>query len=386
MKITHKVSQNLSQQLMQGYDLQMVQNVSLFPGALFAEFVEEYCRETPALRLKGYQDRSYDINYSLIAKEDSLFDHLSFQIETSFMLEEKEEALAIASSLDRNGFYAGEETSVARKMWRLSPLGIATRSAREAMMVQLEESSCKNTIAYQVLKDHYQLFLKNSLSALCKKLPYSSEEIEEAIDIIKTLTPFPGRAFAAGHVQYIKPEMKITFDGKWKMEFIKEFYPTCEIIKGAEGLNRAKKFIYQLHQRKNRLEWIVSRIIKKQHHFLLGQGEKELLYRSDLLEEMSISESMLSRILSEKYIETPSGIFPLAYFFSRKKGGPCVDTSVEKAKNLLQKLIDQENKQNPHPDQVLSDLLKEQGVLCSRRSVAKYRKALNIPAVYHRSV
>jgi RNA polymerase sigma-54 factor len=386
MKITHKISQNLSQHLMQGYDLQMVQNVNLFPGPLFADFVEEYCRETPALRLKGYQDRSYDIDYSLIRKEDSLFDRLSFQIETGFMLEDKEEALFIASSLDSNGFYAGEETPVTCKMWQLEPFGVATRSPREAMLIQLKERSNANRIAYTILKDHYKLFLKNSISGLCKKLSLSFQEIKEAVDVIKTLTPFPGRAFAAEHVQYIKPEMKITFDGKWKMEFIKEFYPSCEIVNGEKGLNRAKKFIYQLNQRKNRLEWIVSKIVKRQEAFLLGKGGKESLYRSDLLKEITISESMLSRILSEKYIETPIGIFPLAYFFTRKQKGLAVDNSVEKAKKLLLKLIDGENKNTPHPDQILSDLLKDAGVLCSRRSVAKYRKALNIPAVYQRAV
>lgn len=384
MKINHKVTQNLSQQLLQGYDLQMVQNVHLFPGPLFAEFVEEYCRETPSLRLKNGNQLSYEVDDSLVVKEDSLFEHLSFQIETGFLLEEKEEAYKVASSLDRNGFYQGEETPVVRKMWELDPLGIATKSPREAMLAQLKEQSKEKTLAYHILDIHYNIFLKNSISTLYKKLPNSIEDISAALNTIKTLIPFPGAAFAAHTPQYIKPEIKITFDKKWKMEFVKEFYPSCEIVNGKEGLSRAKKFIYQLNQRKNRLEWIVSKIVKKQHHFLLGKGEKEPFYRSDLLAGIDISESMLSRILSEKYIETPRGIFPLGYFFTRKQNGICEENSVEKAKQILLKLIDMEDKKSPHPDQRLVDLLRKEGVHCSRRSVAKYRKSLNIPAVYRR--
>ena len=383
--MNQKVSLHLSQNLLQGYDLQMVQNVHLYPGALFADFVEEYCRETPSLRLIKHAGQSYDIDYSLLAKEESLYDHLSFQIETGFLLEEKREAFEIASSLDRNGFYQGEDTPVLQKMQRLDPVGIAAISPQKAMLVQLQDKEREYSLAFTILRDHYSLFLKNNEAALSKKLELPQSLVQGALQEITALNPFPGRAYAASHVKYVLPEMKLSFDKKWHLSFVKEFYPACEIVKGEEGLSRAKKFIYQLHQRKNRLEWIVSKIVKKQDTFLRGFGEKECLYRSDLLKEIGISESMLSRILSEKYIETPVGIFPLGYFFTRKTKGMDADSSVEKAKKILKALVDQENKEKPLGDQSLAEMLKEEGVLCSRRSVAKYRKSLNIPSVYHRA-
>ena len=204
---------------------------------------------------------------------------------------------------------------------------------------------------------------------------------------IKGLNPYPGRGFGRVNQQTIKAEMILEYKDSWHLTFVKDYYPSIELVKNSneKEMSNAKRFIYQLNQRKKRLEWIVSKIVKRQEKYLLGESDLNSLYREDVLNSLDISESTLSRILSQKYIKTPAGVFALAHFFTRKGANVSLDSSIEKAKKILYEIIEKENRKTPYADQILCDLLLNKGVVCSRRSVAKYRKALSIPGAYHRA-
>jgi len=378
MKIKQKTVLKLQTQLLQGFDLQMVQKLYALPGISLFDYVEEFCLENKAIEMKSHSS-PHEVNFSLIAQDTSLYEHLLFQIETSFLLEEKERAKEIIASLDRNGFYEGGYCPVLEKIWSLDPVGIATSSPQKAMMVQLEESGKRLSVAYLILSKEYKAFLRDDRKELAKRLSKSSSEIDEAFTEIRKLNPFPGRGFDHDFTSYVFPELKLFFQKKWNLEFVKEYYPSVKLLEGARGKDKveAQRLIYLLHQRKARLEYIVSQIVKQQDEYLKGKGKRKEVGRSKLLDDLNISASTLSRILSEKYIETPIGIFPLGHFFQK-------ETSGKDAKELLKQLIEQENKNAPLSDEELSSKLNEEGVVCSRRTVAKYRKAMMIPGAYHR--
>ena len=387
MKINQNMFTRVEQNLLQGFDLQMVQNVHALPGVFFSDFITEYCNDHRGLKVAFDFSATIEIDLGELKKDETLYDHLAFQIEISFNEDEKEEALAIAASLDHNGFYEGEVTPVLKKMWQLDPIGIAASSVQETLLIQLLDLDGENQLAEKILRFGYKYFLVKDIKRLSQINSVSIEEVENAFIVIKGLDPFPGRRFEQLRVRHVVPEMILSFDGKWDLKFVKEFYPSVQLLKNgsAKEMMNARRFIYQLHQRKNRLEWIVSKIVKRQEAFLLGRGEKGVLSRKEVLKELDISESTLSRILSEKYIDTPIGLFPLGYFFSRPTATISVDQTVEKAKEILKEIIDRENKKTPYPDEILKDLLLSRGVICSRRSVAKYRKGLNISGAYHRA-
>ena len=386
--MNQKVAVKLDQSLLQGYDVQMIQNVLALPGVFFSDFVQEYCKDNGGLKVRSKVFLIDEVDYDQLKQQESLYEHLAFQIETCFAQGEKEEALTIAASLDHNGFYSGKVTPVLEKIWQLDPVGIAAASPQQALILQLQEQEGVHQLATDILKEGYKAFLVRDIKKLSQMNHVSTQEIIRAIEEIKRLDPFPGRRFDCEVVKHIVPEMILSFDGKWHLEFVKEFYPSVQLRRAGSAKKQmdAKRFIYQLHQRKNRLEWIVSKIVKAQEAFLLGKGEKKVLSRAQVIQDLDISESTLSRILSEKYIQTPAGLFSLGYFFSRPTLTPSCDQTVEKAKQLLQKIIDQENKQEPYPDEILKKLLQASGVICSRRTVAKYRKKLHISGAYHRTL
>ncbi len=382
-----KMGARLEQTLLQGFDMQMIQSMQCLPGPRFADFVQEFCLENKAVRLMHNYSKPVEFDYSTIYKEESLYEHLVYQIETSFDQEEKEEAIFIAGNLDKDGFYSGEITSVVKKMWQLVPLGVASASPKEALLIQLKELGKESSLAYLILSRGYKHFLLKDLDKLARQFLVSLKDIALAMEQIRVLHPFPGRGYGSFQPNYVTAEMQLTFDEKWRLTFVKEFYPTCKIIKNSSGKARedAKKFMYQMHKRKQRLEYIAAVIVKKQGSYLLGEGDLLPLLRKDMLKKLDISESTLSRILSEKYMETPIGIFPLGHFFTRTAGSIADDGSIEKAKKVLKELIAAENKKKPYADELLRKLLLTKGIVCSRRSVAKYRKALSIPGVYHRA-
>jgi RNA polymerase sigma-54 factor len=388
MKMKQKMAARLEQTMVQGFDMQMIQRIQCLPGPQFADFVEEFCLENKAVRLMHNYSKPIVVDFSTIYKEESLFEHLVYQIEISFNQEEKEEAVSIAGDLDKDGFYSGEITPVVKKMWKLDPVGVATLSPKEALLIQLQELGKENSLAYLILSRAYKHFLLKDFGKIARQFLVSLEEVYLAIEQIKVLHPFPGRGFGSFQENYVTAEMQLTFDGKWHLCFVKEFYPTCKIVKNSSGKARqdAKKFMYQLHKRKERLEYIVAVIVKKQGAYLLGEKDLLPLLRKDLLKRLDISESTLSRILSEKYIETPIGIFSLGHFFTKSSGSIAEDGSVKKAKRILKELIEAENKKKPYADELLRKLLLTKGIVCSRRSIAKYRKALSIPGVYHRAL
>lgn len=384
MKINQNVSLSLQNQMLQGFDFNMVQSVTALGGPALSDFIKEYAECHSGLELSFRNASSHDIDFSRIEEKLSLYDHLSFQIETGFLLEEKQEAYQIIGNLDANGFYDGKITPVLEKIWYLDPVGIGTRCAKEAMLIQLIDSGKKETLSYRILKKGYRDFLRKDNGALAKSFKVSKEKIIEAIKVIKTLTPFPARGFEHHIPQYAQAEMTLTFDKEWKLEFNKEFYPQCHMKAGLVGKKKveAQRFIALLNMRKKRLEYVAAQVVKKQHRFLKGEGELKVVCRDKLLQALDISQSTLSRLLSEKFVQTPVGIYPLGFFFTMKSK---VSSPAKKAKEILKELIDQENKKKPYSDEELKSELQKEGIALSRRSVAKYRKALLIPGAYNRA-
>ena len=385
MKINRNISYGLDNILLQGYDLSMLQQVVVLSGRDLDEYIRDYAMDNPALRVIVKDEGLYG-GVIEVEQEKSLYSYLVEQIEVMFSEDEKQEARDIAGNLDGNGFYDGEKTEVVRRMQYLDPVGIVSSDAREAMMVQLREKGMERTLAFEVLEKYYVDFLNRNFDKIGKKMGESREVIEGVVEEIVLLNPFPGRGYGESCRQYIIPEMRIEYEDRWHLIFERDFYPRVELVKRgtAKQVSDAMRFIFQLNRRKERLEKIVSEIVKVHHDFLLEGKSMGVLTRKSMLGSLDISESMFSRILTDKHIMTPMGVYSLAHFFSvEDSGGGRI--AVEKAKKILEEIISGEDVKKPYTDSVLQEKLEQRGVSCSRRRVAKYRKMMMIPGAYHRA-
>jgi len=213
------------------------------------------------------------------------------------------------------------------------------------------------------------------------------------------LEPRPGRPFSGDSARYITPDIYIQKDeenGGYKTVLNDDGMPRLKISKfyrdalrgnGSsetkqyvkEKLNSAAWLIRSIDQRQKTIVKVTESIIKFQRRFLDAgvQHLKPLILR-DVAEDIGMHESTVSRVTTNKYVHTPQGMFELKYFFNSSIQGDSGDLASEAVKSKIKKLVSDENPKKPLSDQKIADLLKVDGVNIARRTVAKYREALNI--------
>jgi len=242
-------------------------------------------------------------------------------------------------------------------------------------------------------------------NALSKKIAVNEEETKELCDLLKKLSPFPGRAFATAGVRYVMPDIKVTRDkDELNINLNDEVFPVLGInsnfekfSKGKdpaardfarENIKEARLFINHLSQRNQTLIRVANAILEFQRSFFIN-GPKYLtpLTLSDIARELNVHETTVSRTSNGKYMQTEWGIFELRYFFTNSISGTGSSGSLnskKSVKEIIKEIIAQENR-------ILSDkdicaLLSQKGIALARRTVAKYRKELDMGSSYTRRV
>ena len=235
---------------------------------------------------------------------------------------------------------------------------------------------------------------------LMRRTKLKEAELSETITVIESLNPRPGADIAPSSTSYVIPDVIVTKteSGKWKVELNPETAPKIRIndsyaalVKRADSseensflrdnLQEAKWFIKSLQSRNETLMKVATRIVEHQKGFLeYGEEAMKPLVLHDIAEAVSMHESTISRVTTQKYMHTPRGIFELKYFFSShvstSGGGECSSIAI---RAIIKKLIAAENTIKPLSDSKITNLLEERGINVARRTIAKYRESLSIP-------
>jgi RNA polymerase sigma-54 factor len=299
--------------------------------------------------------------------------------------------------------------SIALKwLQNLEPIGVGARSLAECLLLQLraQEDFAQNPIlqaAAEILKHPLELLARRDVKRLAQLCGASQDEIKQAIALIAKLEPKPARMFAQVERNIVIPDVIVRAEKKrGQMVFTAQLNPEvmpklhvndmyAQALKGGKKteamvglqtrLQEARWFIKNVQQRFDTILRVSQAIIERQGSFFKhgAVGMRPLVLR-EIADEIGMHESTISRVTTAKYISTPFGTFELKYFFgsalTTETGGIASSTAV---RELIKQFIEAESKAKPLSDNAIADMLKEQGIECARRTVAKYREALRIP-------
>ncbi|HEX7775705.1 MAG TPA: RNA polymerase factor sigma-54 [Parvibaculum sp.] len=358
---------------------------------------------------------------SMLTREATLSEHLTEQLHMAikeprarmigaFLIDQVNEAgyiaIDMAEAADRIGADLAEVEAVLKTLQTFEPSGICARNLKECLAIQLAERDRLDP-SMQVFLDHLELFARRDFDLLMKLCGADREDIASMIDDIRTCNPKPGLAFGGEPVVPVIPDVFVRQrpDGSWAIELNSETLPRvlvnqqyyAEVSKLSadpkaksylsECLNNANWLVKSLDQRARTILKVASEIVRQQDAFLIyGIQHLKPLNLRTVADAISMHESTVSRVTANKYIATPRGIFEMKYFFTSSinatEGGEA--HSAEAVRHRIKDLIEAE-----HPDAVLSDdnivdILKRSGIDIARRTVAKYREALNIPSSVQR--
>ncbi|GAB5498085.1 MAG: RNA polymerase factor sigma-54 [Pseudohongiellaceae bacterium] len=357
--------------------------------------------------------------------DETLQDHLYWQLNLTPMSEQDEAiAMAIIDAIDTNGMLTSdiesihgsfepeaeieldEVLAVLHRIQQFDPVGVGYRNLAECLLIQLaqleipgQEQNIQN--AKLIIREYLNLLGNRDYTQLMRKTRLKEPELRATIAIIEGLDPRPGANIAASSATYVVPDVIVTKQpesGKWRVELNPETAPRIRInnsyaslVKRADSsddnnylrdnLQEARWFIKSLQSRNETLMKVATRIVEHQKGFLeYGEEAMKPLVLHDIAEAVSMHESTISRVTTQKYMHTPRGIFELKYFFSShvstKGGGECSSTAI---RAIIKKLIASENARKPLSDSKITELLEEKGINVARRTIAKYRESLSIP-------
>ena len=353
---------------------------------------------------------------STLASPTNLTDHLTWQLHLNVTDDRTVEiGEAIIGNLNKDGYLraspteiaelvgAGEEDveEVLRLVQQFDPIGVAARDLRECLMVQLDQLELESDLPRRIVSEHLVHLEKRSYDVLAKELCCDLKEIQDALDIIRTLDPKPGSKYGAATSAYVEPDVFVLKDGDdYVIVLNEEDLPKLRIsrqykqmiAKGSsipeetrnyvrDRINGAKWLLKSFVQRQRTIYKVVESIVNKQRAFLeKGVEHLKPMILSDIAYDIGMHESTVSRVVTNKYVHTPRGVFELKYFFStgiRSTFGQ--DVSSLAVKRKIKQIVEEENSRKPLSDSKIMAMLNQQGLKIARRTVAKYREELRIP-------
>ncbi len=350
--------------------------------------------------------------------EQTLTDYLWEQLNL-MKLKPEEYSLAwyIIGYLDENGYLEASVTEIAeeinfpavkietalRVVQSLEPHGVAARNLPECLLIQLDNMGYHDQKLRWIITDCLEDLAKNRLGQIAKKTCLSLAEVTRYCSIIKSLNPYPGRAFGEFEKSdYIRPDILILpMDGRFKPLLNETVYPTLSMGKYylkilkctddpqvkqyiSERVKEAVWLMKAVRQRKNTLFKVAETIADIQQPFF-AKGAKYLvpMTLSDIAQRLSIHESTVSRAVHGKYLECARGVYQLKYFFSATAHeGSSYSPQAVKAE--LMEIIRTEDKKHPYSDSQLVELLDARHIVIARRTVAKYREELGVEGTFLR--
>lgn len=394
------------------------------------QFIRSQAEENPLIELiekdeyaySHYANRQYkgtDEDFDPISiaanKERSLYEHLFEQI-ISHELSPTEYKLIqyLIYNIDQRGYLtiADEEVSelmnvsiddvkkVRELITQLEPIGVGARNLKECLLIQAKKIYPNDEILITIIDEYLEQLANKQWEKIAEQLNISLQQVKTVYKTIQTFNPRPAASFSVEANNYIEPDIVIEADPDKDTFFISlndRFLPEIKFnniyanyVKDSE-IDKFVKDCYQkyqwlrnsIDQRRETILKIMKVIVQKQYDFL-KEGFRSLqpLTLREVAEEIGLHESTVSRATANKVVQTPLGVFELRKLFSTKLATSSgEETSQTRVKLLIRQIIDEEDKYKPLSDQKIADILNEEkGIIISRRTVAKYRDEMKIPA------
>jgi RNA polymerase sigma-54 factor len=283
----------------------------------------------------------------------------------------------------------------------MEPVGIGARNLQEALLIQLRQRRLGDSLAAEIVRDHFEALKQRKYTEIAKRLHITVEEVQEHANVIKDLDPKPGFELMTDDVRYITPDLIVDRVGDDYVVFLNDKnIPRLrisnayrkELEKGSGNgsketrdfilgrLSSARWLIQTIEQRRKTMVKVMECIVDEQREFFeKGPGALRPLTLQQVASRIGMHESTVSRVTTNKYVQTPRGVFELKYFFSSSLDTEDGDeVSAKAAKTRILDIIGKEDSRRPLSDQKIADILKEDGLIIARRTVAKYREQLKI--------
>ncbi|MEJ2085491.1 MAG: RNA polymerase factor sigma-54 [Acidobacteriota bacterium] len=366
-----------------------------------------------------------------LTREPDLYDHLLWQLHlTELEPRQREIAELIIGNLDPEGFlvadldeicqmgrqegsgepYTDDEVEQALKLVQsFDPPGIACGNLQESLLHQLDaQGEPEDSLTRRVIKECWELFLKRQFQTIAKDFGVKLADLEPVVERIKSLELRPGRKFSSERTHYVEPDVYITKvsdkyvivlndDGMPRLRISKAYRNMLRKMKANRQQGDARQFIKEklrsalwliksLDQRQRTIYKVADSIVRHQQSFF-ERGIEYLrpMVLRDVADDIGMHESTVSRVVSNKYMHTPRGLYPMKFFFhsgiDREYGA---DISSLTVKRKIENLIREEDNKRPLSDSELTRVLQREGINIARRTVAKYRDELGIPSSTNR--
>ncbi len=337
--------------------------------------------------------------------------------------------LDLAAAADANGEMLLEAVLEARKIVsNLDPVGVAARDLRECLLIQIAAQRCEAEIALRrrgqtvvsdgtrqdvfmvashIVSNCLALLQKKDMRELTRSCGRTPEEVQAAVEYIRTLDPRPGQRYNETTTRLIEPDVAfVKRDDKYVVLMNEEDVPTLRLNQDyrkmlaqkqtekqvkeyvKERYKSAIQLLRNIEQRKNTIVRTCDVIVRRQTDFL-ENGVEALhpMMIKEVAEEIGVHPSTVSRAVANKYVHTPQGVYELRFFFSEGVNGPeGGDLPLVLLKRKVKKLIEDEDERKPLTDDQLAAELQRQGIQVTRRTVAKYREDMQIPSTHQRRV
>ncbi|MFB5194977.1 RNA polymerase sigma-54 factor [Bacillus sp. AFS073361] len=349
-------------------------------------------------------------------KPFSLEEYLLSQLKiTNLSAEQLTVIRRLIQNLDENGYFTGDLHEISQKLrvkedvveeclaiiQTLEPAGIGARNLQECLQMQIYYQNPNNELAQKIISEYFLPFAEKKWKPIAKELKVTLKEIQDIFDQIQSLNPKPGTILGKEATTYIIPDAiiehssdgltvrmsdeslpRISLNEQYYHKFKNQDQQVSRFLQDKlQDYNWIQKSI---EQRKETLTKVIAKIIEKQEAFFQkGSNNLVPMTMKEIAGELNIHESTVSRAVREKYVQTPYGTFPLKSFFTSTIQTVSEDenTSSTQVKKKISTLIENENKQKPLSDQDIVEQLKiEEGMVVSRRTIAKYRDQLGIPS------
>lgn len=352
---------------------------------------------------------------NFLTRQPSLYEHLVFQLHL-YPIDSEESNIGqyLIGNIDQRGYLCVKTEEVARQMQvdlekverilelihSFNPPGIGARDLTECLILQLKQIGKDTALAREIIQNHLPDLAKGRLNRIAHCLEVSIRKVQEVCDLIRSLDPKPGLQYSSDEIKYITPDVFVEkIEGEYVI-IINDFnFPRLivnnvyeNILKQPDSFTQdAKKYLEEkmgsavwlirsIEQRRMTL-YRVSRCIMDIQTEFLDKGVEYMkpLTLRQVAEMIQVHESTVSRATTNKYIQTPQGLFELKYFFSagvESEGD--LKVSSKSIKHMIEDIVAGENSQSPLSDEVIARQLQNKGIHISRRTVAKYRQELGI--------
>lgn len=289
----------------------------------------------------------------------------------------------------------------------MDPVGVGARDLRECLLLQLRSLDLKDSLAYRIVEDHLGLLEGHKFKDIAVRTGATFEEVLRAVEVVRHLIPKPGQKYNTKEAVYVEPEVTISKVGD---EFVilmnDEGMPQLrlnsayrDLLKSESVSSETKAFLREkfrsavdlirsVNQRKQTIYRVCACIVNRQRDFLENgaSGLRPMLIK-DVANELGVHSSTISRVVTNKYVDTPQGVMELRKFFTQGLESAAGESlSVVQVKLKIRKMIEDEDKTKPLSDNEIAQMLRRDNIFITRRTVAKYREQMQIHGSRERKV